>query len=275
MIQKSILIGSILLMVGVVFIHVLRAEEIDPVGEAIHALGLRGCVVLYDSDVNTTHIFGDNYSETEFTPASTFKVAHTLIALETGVVTEETVFKWDGVDRGWDQWNRDLSIYDALHYSAIHIYQQIAPLIGEQRMTEWMKKIEYGNQNIAGGIDIFWVEGELRTTPLQQIDFLKRMVEGKLPVAEKHVEIVKNAMLNTKGEGWTAFAKTGRAIRVLPQVGWYVGWIEREDAKPIYFATVLTDEKEGKRIKRPRLDFTELALLEAGLWIEGIELPYY
>jgi beta-lactamase class D len=30
-------------------------------------------------------------------PASTYKIPHALIGLETGVITEDTVEKWDGV----------------------------------------------------------------------------------------------------------------------------------------------------------------------------------
>ena len=43
-------------------------------------------------------------------PASTFKIANSLIALETGVVgdPDKDVFKWDGVTRSIEGWNRDL-----------------------------------------------------------------------------------------------------------------------------------------------------------------------
>ena len=82
-------------------------------------------------------------------------------------------------------------------------------------------------------------------------------------------------MLTTHGEGWSAHAKTGRAIRVLPQVGWYVGWVESTERKPVYFATVLLDDDDGPKIKRPRLDLTQSALEEAGLTVPGLVLPYY
>ena len=35
--------------------------------------------------------------QTRLSPASTYKIPHALIGFETGVVTESTIFKWDGV----------------------------------------------------------------------------------------------------------------------------------------------------------------------------------
>ncbi|MCB2199133.1 hypothetical protein KQI63_06980 [bacterium] len=253
----------------------LAEEASDPILEDIRALGLTGCVLLYDSETRTTIQYGDSFADSAFTPASTFKVPHALIALETGVVTDTTIFPWDGIERGWRLWDRDLGFADAIHYSAIHLFQQIAPKIGRERMQQWVDRFDYGNGEISGDIDLFWVDGGLRVTPRQQLDFLQQMVNGKLPVKQEYVDFVSGSMLITKGDGWTAHAKTGRAIRVLPQVGWYIGWVEFEERKPIYFATVLLDDEDGPKIKRPRLDLTQKALEKAGLSVPGLALPYY
>ena len=45
---------------------------------------------------------------TPLSPASTFKIPHALVALETGVVTAATVERWDGVrHEAQREWNRD------------------------------------------------------------------------------------------------------------------------------------------------------------------------
>lgn len=256
-------------------LYASTALTADAILDEIRALGLTGSVLLYDAETEALIQFGDSYADSMFTPASTFKVPHALIALETGVVTDTTIFPWDGTERGWTMWDRDLTFADAIHYSAIHLFQQIAPQIGRERMQEWVQRFEFGNEDISGEIDLFWVDGGLRISPRQQIDFMQRMVDGRLPVEKKHIKFVAESMLTSSGEGWSAHAKTGRAIRVLPQVGWYVGWVEFEDRKPVYFATVLLDDEDGPKIKRPRLDLTQKALEEAGLGRPGLTLPYY
>ena len=171
------------LLLVLLFPLTLQAQETpDPILEQIRALDLTGCVLLFDAESEQYFKYGDSLADSAFTPASTFKIPHALIALETGVVTDSTLFEWDGVDRGWDMWNRDMTFADALHYSAIHLFQQIAPQIGPERMQEWVDQFGYGNQDISGEIDLFWVDGGLRITPRQQIKFLQKMLTGQLTV---------------------------------------------------------------------------------------------
>ncbi len=63
-----------------------------------------------------------------FIPASTFKVPHALIALETGVVADadKEIIHWDGQVRSIDAWNKDHTLRSAMAVSAVPVYQQIA-----------------------------------------------------------------------------------------------------------------------------------------------------
>ena len=110
-------------------------------------------------------------------PASTFKIPNSLIALETGVVADpdKDVFKWDGVKRSIEAWNQDHTMRSAIAVSAVPVYQEIARRIGEARMQKYVDLLEYGNRNIGGGIDQFWLTGDLRIDPIQQIDFVDRL----------------------------------------------------------------------------------------------------
>jgi len=68
-------------------------------------------------------------------PASTFKIPSSLIALETGVVQDldKDVFKWDGVTRSIEAWNRDHTMRTAIAASAVPVYQEIARSDGGDR----------------------------------------------------------------------------------------------------------------------------------------------
>src|SRR5579872_3924823 len=70
-------------------------------------------------------------------PASTFKVPHALVALQTKVVDASTVIKWDGKKRDYDVWNRDQTLESAIRMSAVWVFQQFAAKIGRERELEY------------------------------------------------------------------------------------------------------------------------------------------
>ena len=133
-------------------------------------------------------------------PASTFKIPNSLIALETGVVgdPDKDVFKWDGVTRSIEAWNRDHTLRSAIAASAVPVYQEIARRIGSERMQKYLDLFEYGNRDIGGGIDQFWLTGDLRIDPVQQVDFVDRLRRGALPVAKRSQQQVTDILPVTR-----------------------------------------------------------------------------
>ena len=101
-------------------------------------------------------------------PASTFKIPNSMIALETGVVEDpdKDIFKWDGVTRSIEPWNKDHTLRSAIAVSAVPVYQEIARRIGAERMQKYLDLFDYGNRDIGGGIDQFWLTGNLRIDPI-------------------------------------------------------------------------------------------------------------
>jgi len=68
-------------------------------------------------------------------PASTFKIANTIIALETGVVKDENeIIPYGG--RPFKHWEKDMSMREAIALSAVPIYQELARRIGLERYRE-------------------------------------------------------------------------------------------------------------------------------------------
>jgi beta-lactamase class D len=119
---------------------------------------------------------------TRYVPASTFKIPHTLFALDTGVMRDEfQVFKWDSEVRGMESWNRDQDLRSSMRNSVVWVYQQIARSIGEEAERRYLEKIGYGNADPSGGVDGFWLEGPLRISAFEQVDFLQRLYRNALP----------------------------------------------------------------------------------------------
>ena len=144
-------------------------------------------------------------------PASTFKIPNSLIALETGVVgdPDKDVFKWDGVVRSIEAWNKDHTLRSAIAASAVPVYQEIARRIGQERMQKYVDLFDYGNHDIGGGIDQFWLTGNLRIDPVQQIDFVDRLRRSVLPVSKRSQDLVRDILPVTRVGDAVIRAKSG------------------------------------------------------------------
>ena len=125
---------------------------------------------------------------TRLSPASTYKIPHALIGLETGVITETTVEKWDGVRHPEQpKWNQDHTVLSAMRPSVLWFFQAMAPRIGAARAHEWLQRFDYGNMDTSGPITQYWVNGRLRISPDEQLVFLDKFYDGTLQVSKAHM----------------------------------------------------------------------------------------
>jgi beta-lactamase class D len=196
-------------------------------------------------------------------PASTFKIANSLIALETGVVQDpdKDVFKWDGVKRANEDWNKDHTLRSAIAVSAFPVYQEIARRIGQEQMQKYVDLFEYGNRNIGGGIDTFWVSGDLRIDPVQQVDFVDRLRRGVLPISKRSQELVRDILPVTKVGDAIIRAKTGLTDGEHGSLGWLVGWAEKGSANTVFALNL--DCREPRHIA-DRMKLTQQCLTDIG-----------
>ena len=203
-------------------------------------------------------------------PASTFKIPNSLIALETGVVTDPDtdVFKWDGVTRDIAAWNKDHTLRSAIAASVVPVYQEIARRVGQERMQNFVNLFEYGNRNIGGGIDQFWLTGDLRIDPIQQIDFVDRLRRGVLPISKRSQDLVRDILPVTKVGDSIIRAKTGLLGAEIgkPSLGWVVGWAEKgrsdKDREQTVFAMNM-DCNEPRHVPA-RMTVTQQCLTDIG-----------
>jgi beta-lactamase class D len=215
-----------------------RSEFREGLTKRFFDLGTEGTFVGYKVD-DYLIIASDKVRSGEAKlPASTFKIPNSLIALETGVVADpdKDVFKWDGVTRSIEAWNKDHTLRSAIAVSAVPVYQEIARRIGQERMQKYVDLFEYGNRDIGGGIDQFWLTGNLRIDPIQQVDFVDRLRRGVLPVSKRSQELVRDILPVTKVGDATIRAKSGLLGAEIgkPSLGWLVGWAEKGSEQTVF-----------------------------------------
>ena len=96
-----------------------------------------GVALVYDDAADRYYSSAPMRIYDRFLPASTFKILHSLIALETGVVSDEThVIPWDRTERDVAAWNRDMNMQEAIACSAVWFYQELARRLGRERMED-------------------------------------------------------------------------------------------------------------------------------------------
>lgn len=225
----------------------------DPIKEDLHpglqqlldSAALEGVVLVFDPLTNILYSNDLERAGKGSLPASTFKIPNSLIALETGIVkNESTLFAWDGNKRSLQQWEQDMDFRQAFHLSCVPCYQQIARSIGPQRMNHWLELFSYGKMDVhSHNIDTFWLQGESEISPLQQLIFLVNLYFGNLPVSENTYRIIRQLMVIEENDNWKLSGKTGWAIRQGNNTGWFVGYLEKKEQ--VFFVVSCVEPAEA------------------------------
>ena len=250
------------------------APTVDPALAApFAARQVSGVFAALDARTGTIVTNDPARAATRFLPCSTFKIPNSLIALECGAVESvDTVIPWDGVERWNKAWNRDFTMREALPRSTVWFYQELARRIGPERMQEWLQRLNYGNADLSGGIDRFWLDGALRISALEQLDFLRRFRDHQLPFRPAVQAAVLEILISDQRDGWVLRGKTGTALEGDRGLGWYVGWVETAQG-PVYFALNLDTDRAGALDPRPRKQIAYEALVHLGALPAGTTPP--
>jgi bla regulator protein blaR1 len=239
--KKSILPAVCLLIFTAIIPDCYAKEQID---FASLFKGYDGCFVLYDLNNDSYTRFNPKRCDIRLSPCSTFKIPNSMIGLETGVISDQNhLYKWDGKKRWLDSWNKDHTLKTAISHSVVWYYQRLAEQVGQKRMSEYIKKLQYGNQDISSGLTTFWLGGSLKISAHEQIEFIKRFYKNDLPFTQRSINITKEILILEKNNEYTFRGKTGSGM--VPDKtswGWFVGYVTCDDNAYI-FATNIEAQK--------------------------------
>jgi beta-lactamase class D len=248
-------------------------SELAALRPLVDGTGAEGTVLVYDLRRDRYHGVYAGRAHRRLIPASTFKIVNALAALDAGIVAgPASVIAWDGVTRERTELNRDLNLQSAFRLSAVPHFQWLARRLGPERLQRAVDGFGYGNRDIGGGIDRFWLTGALRVSPAEQIALLVRLRGDALPVAPAAMAAVREMMVVERTPTHTIRAKTGWATTRPREVGWWVGWVER-GAEVYFFATALEHAAPGPAFAADRLRVTRHVLAALGALDEPAEPP--
>jgi beta-lactamase class D len=209
-----------------------------------------GTIVISSLDGSKTYVHNERRASTPFLPASTFKILNTLIALDELALAEKETMKWDGKDRGIEAWNCDQTLKTAFKSSCVWFYQELARRIGTAKYEAHLAKAGYGNAKPGPELTTFWLDGDLKISPMEQIEFLKKVYSEGLPFQQSSYEILKRIMIVDQTPTCTIRAKTGWAQRVSPEIGWFVGCVEAKDKVWLFATNIEIKKPEDARYRQ-------------------------
>ncbi len=199
--------------------------------------------------------------ETRVTPASTFKLALALIGFDSGILTTagspKLPFKKGYVTWGGDNWRQDTTPKRWMKYSVVWYSQHMARKLGAAAITGYLTRFGYGNVDFSGdkgrdnALERAWIGSSLKISPREQVRFLSRMLNRKLPVKPDAVDLTASIVETvTLDSGWLVRGKTGLAYPRRADggfdrargTGWFVGWATKGDRR-VVFARLIKDEK--------------------------------
>ena len=185
------------------------------------------CFMLRDNNHESIHYYNKDRSTQRVTPASTFKIFLSLVALETAIAPDDQLLiKWDSVQRK-PEWDKDMTLREALTSSSEPYFKELARRIGTARMQHYLDTVKYGNMKMTGAVDEIWTNNSLQISADEQTGFLKRLYFAELPFAERTQRIVKTMMLRDQTPGYNLYYKTGTAHVNNNNVYWVAGFAER------------------------------------------------
>lgn len=216
---------------------------------------INGTMVIYDVKKDKFIIHNPERSKQTFSPASTFKIPNSLIGLSSGAIknVDEVFYKYDGSKLYLPSWEKDMNLREAIKVSQVQAYQELARKIGLEKMQDNIHKLSYGNQQIGPKVDTFWLDGTLKISAIQQVEFLAQLGQHQLPYSQAIQNSVQEIIKKDTGKNWTLYGKTGwTGSRYHPSTGWFVGWLE-QDGKIYSFALNMDIDNDTQLPQREQI----------------------
>jgi beta-lactamase class D len=221
-----------------------------PVPLSDYAAGDSACIAVYIENGDQFLVHNMEQCQQRLSPCSTFKIPNALIGLERGILSGPgDVKKWDGTEHSRKILNQDHDLSSAIRYSVVWYFQDLALEIGAQQMQTYLDSFDYGNRDISGGQDRFWLSNSLEITALEQIRFMSALDGERLPASTENQATVKAMMLQDyslpEGFDGELYGKTGSCISPDGDHGWFTGFLHRGGNRYVCAVNVKGEEQMG------------------------------
>jgi beta-lactamase class D len=205
---------------------------------------------------------GPNVHE-RVSPASTFKIALGLMGYDSGILKDERTPVWDfqeGYVSHRESWKAPQTPFSWMKNSCVWYSQILAGELGMDTIKMYLKSLEYGNQDMSGGLTEAWLGSSLKISPEEQVKLIQRMLQGKLPIKPSSIQLTKALLFLEELEGgWKLFGKRGLCSST-EEIGWFVGWIEKEEHFFLFAYNIRGQQVDGGKMVPRVMELLSLVL---------------
>lgn len=193
------------------------------------AYAVSGSFEIYDNNKEIAHYYNKELNAKPISPSSTFDIFVALTALETVTAKDEQkILEWDGVERENEKMNKNLSLSEAFEINSTSHIRKLIQEIGEEDIDKYLFTLQYGNQERKGDMENFWMNGNLKISPDEQVGLMKRLYHTELPqFNERSHRIVRGMLFKEEGDTYRLYYKMGMDTTVSPNRSILVGMVEQ------------------------------------------------
>jgi len=195
------------------------------------------------------------------TPASTFKIAISLMGYDSGILLDEHLPALpfhEGYPDWLPAWRQTIDPTSWIKNSVVWYSQQVTKSLGDLRFRRYTNSFGYGNRDISGdpvkhdGLTQAWLSSSLKISPLEQLEFLKKVVTRRLSVSTHAYEMTgRITAVKVLPDSWDLHGKTGSGSPINADgsaddahaYGWFVGWATK-GGRSVVFARLIQDDKQ-------------------------------
>lgn len=202
----------------------------------VYFQGFDACLLLYDANQNKMLVeYNPEHCAKPMAPAATVEIALSLMAFDQGLMTQHSLFHWDGQDKGVLLWNHDQTPRSWLQSSVVWVSQTLTLQLGSAKIQRYLHLFQYGTGDLSGtlgkpDLSYAWLESQLKISPYQQLAFIKALALQQLPVSEAAmIDTTSNLWVGKTKTGWTLYGQTGVGLDrdSHRQQAWFVGFMEK------------------------------------------------
>ncbi|WP_046004014.1 penicillin-binding transpeptidase domain-containing protein [Pseudoalteromonas rubra] len=227
-------------------------------------------MAVYSEHTQQWQFINQPRAQQAYTPFSTYKIPNTLILLDTDTIKPGQGYQIDLQTypaKSWwfDAWRADsITPQAAFKYSALPLYQTWTNLLDKPTMQKYLDDFNYGNRDISGPHDKFWLNSSIKISAVEQVEFLRRLQAQAFKLKPATYQAFSKIFLQEQTANSKLYAKTGTGpVAKGKYVGWYVGMVENQQGRH-YFAFNM-DAKNFKEVVTTRVEIAKATLNKMGI----------
>lgn len=201
------------------------------------------------------------------TPCSTFKIPLSLMGYDAEILQNEEIPVWPFQSNYVNyrpSWQSSHDPRSWIKNSCVWYSQVLAEQLGSDKIEQYLKVFEYGNQDMTGGLTNFWLESSLKISPKEQVIFLRKFLNNDFPLTNHALKTTRDILfIGTLENEYKLYGKTGFGQTFddeSTEIGWFIGWVEKEEDSLIFAYNIqdiqVDPSKRIPRVKRLLLDHT-------------------